>query len=340
MMSRTLAPNALDRSQIPRIVFRCGSCLSLVAVALVSAALPQDASRPTASGPRAVVPTARRSMQPNGSPPREFEHAALTVYRTHCLTCHGADGKGETARGLMPKIPDLTVESWHTARTDQQISLAIRKGKGKSMPGMETKIPPVDRERLVKLVRGFRGGGQVVPEDDEDESPAQARPAPNVLAATAKPAAAERPAAPVIAPETIALYARNCAICHGNNGKGKAAGAGAARVPDFTNGTWHGRRSQAQLAVSILDGKGNQMPAFRGKVNEQQARQLAAYVRAFNPAATRPARDTAPEFDGNFDNLMRELDGLRKEVRNTMSEPARSPARPIGTRPNQMTHRD
>jgi uncharacterized membrane protein len=75
--------------------------------------------------------------------------------------------------------------------------------------------------------------------------------------------------------------------CHGADGTGSRVRRRQPEIPDFTDTAWQARRSDAHLLASILDGKGEEMPPWRGKLSEEQARGLAACVRAFAPAAER-----------------------------------------------------
>src|SRR5215831_14846694 len=58
-----------------------------------------------------------------------------------------------------------------------------------------------------------------------------------------------------------ALYQQLCQRCHAANGKGDP---GTEGVPDFTRPSWHEKKHDPQLIVSILDGKGTVMPSFNG----------------------------------------------------------------------------
>jgi mono/diheme cytochrome c family protein len=107
------------------------------------------------------------------------------------------------------------------------------------------------------------------------------------------------------------LYRRECLKCHGADGTGSAPREGIPRVPDFTSRAWQERRSDAQLRASILEGKGSEMPAYRGKVNEQQAQDLVPFVRAF---AGVPAAKRASGPPGNFEQRIRELNGQLEEL--------------------------
>jgi cytochrome c553 len=56
------------------------------------------------------------------------------------------------------------------------------------------------------------------------------------------------------------------------------------------------------------------MPAFRRKLNEKQARALAAFLRRAAPSAPAKKPDAAPEdVDRRFEELERELDLLKKQ---------------------------
>lgn len=98
-----------------------------------------------------------------------------------------------------------------------------------------------------------------------------------------------------------ALFARQCANCHQRAGLGHVANPRGFQVPDFTNRGFQQGRSDAQLMASILDGKGTGMPAFRGKIDEERARDLAGLVRTFGrddaPAAGRRGPAPAEERD-------------------------------------------
>jgi cytochrome c6 len=119
------------------------------------------------------------------------------------------------------------------------------------------------------------------------------------------------------------FYRRQCLKCHGADGTGSATRDDAPQVPDFTNRAWQERRSDAQLRASILEGKGSGMPAYRGKVSEQQAQDLVAYVRAFGavPAAKR-AGGPPSDFEKRFRELNGQLEEIQKQFR-ALSPPAK-----------------
>jgi uncharacterized membrane protein len=91
------------------------------------------------------------------------------------------------------------------------------------------------------------------------------------------------------------LFRQHCARCHGADGTGDRARRRQPRIPNFTDPAWQARRTDAQFLASILDGQGEDMPPWRGKLDEEQARGLVVYVRAFarNPGAPEGAPQPA-----------------------------------------------
>jgi cytochrome c oxidase cbb3-type subunit 3 len=81
----------------------------------------------------------------------------------------------------------------------------------------------------------------------------------------------------------------NCTGCHSNGG----GGMGPALMDD----KWRYGSSPDDIYASIMDGRPNGMPAFRGKINEDQVWQLVAYVRSMSGWAR---KDAAP---GRNDSL-------------------------------------
>jgi mono/diheme cytochrome c family protein/uncharacterized membrane protein len=129
------------------------------------------------------------------------------------------------------------------------------------------------------------------------------------------------------------LFMQFCAKCHGADGTGSAVRNELPKIPNFTDAAWHMRYKDAQLAVSILDGKGASMPSFTGKVDQRQVRALVGHIRAFAPAAKKPPPDqkqTDPSMqpapnrvEDQIRVLKQELDELREQFRR-LSEATRN----------------
>jgi cytochrome c oxidase cbb3-type subunit 3 len=71
------------------------------------------------------------------------------------------------------------------------------------------------------------------------------------------------------------LYAwMNCSGCHSHGGGGMG--------PPLMDDEWRYGGSMPQIVSTILNGRPNGMPAFRGRITEDQAWQLASYVRSMS----------------------------------------------------------
>lgn len=73
----------------------------------------------------------------------------------------------------------------------------------------------------------------------------------------------------------------NCSGCHAHGGGGMG--------PPLMDGEWRYGGTMAEIAATILDGRPNGMPSFRGRITEDQAWQLAAFVRAMSGQPRRDA---------------------------------------------------
>jgi cytochrome c6 len=72
------------------------------------------------------------------------------TYKSKCLVCHGADGKG-SAMGLKLGASDLTSPEVQQ-QADAQLTEVILKGKGK-MPGFEDRLKDTEIKDVVAFVR-------------------------------------------------------------------------------------------------------------------------------------------------------------------------------------------
>jgi mono/diheme cytochrome c family protein len=116
----------------------------------------------------------------------------------------------------------------------------------------------------------------------------------------------------------VELFKQRCSSCHAADGTGSVLRKRVPQVPDFTSPRWHRRHSEAQLVRSILDGQGGRMPAFRSKLSPDQAENLAALIRTFDPTydpnSGTPAIDPE-EFRKRLRQLDQELEALKKKFR-------------------------
>jgi mono/diheme cytochrome c family protein len=246
----------------------------------------------------------------------------IQLFRASCLECHDNDGRGEIVRDNLPTIPDFTDAKWHASRSDADLSRSILEGKGKSMPRMKKKLGSIDVKQMVSFVREFKGGKQVV--DEEPEAPAAPEHSnAGPTSTTLRSQSLER--SPAIQKdqnhrEGSQLFQRFCARCHGSDGLGTTLRDQTPSIPDFTSQVWQQRRSAPELTIAILEGKGTVMPAFRGKLNEVQIRDLVTYLRAFAPQSASASVGPEADFKRRFGQLTQELDDLKKQYQDLSKE--------------------
>jgi mono/diheme cytochrome c family protein len=76
------------------------------------------------------------------------------VYKSKCASCHGVDGKGQTAIGKKLNLKDLAssdVQNKHHS----ELKLLIENGKGK-MPAYKDKLTNEQIEKLVTYIRSVK----------------------------------------------------------------------------------------------------------------------------------------------------------------------------------------
>jgi mono/diheme cytochrome c family protein len=250
------------------------------------------------------------------------------VYLAACLQCHDSDGRGGCVRDALPNIPDFTNPRWHDSRPDEDLRRSILHGKGRAMSPMKNKLGSVDVMQMVSFIRCFRGGAVVVTDGSQSPSatpgdeassvkPGESSPGPNPPASRPSEGRPVRPEQPLQSDETAMLFRQLCSGCHGRDGRGRGFMSVVPGVPDFSSRPWQRAKSDAQLAASILEGKGRLMPAWGRRLGSDKARELVAFVRTLGP----PARDTgeipASEFRRRFRTLQRQweqLDGQAKAL--------------------------
>ncbi|MBI2164472.1 MAG: c-type cytochrome [candidate division NC10 bacterium] len=245
-------------------------------VGLAGCAAPQEAAqtagRPAApelpaeaaGGPLAVslTPAAIRTPSP------ELLALGRRVYEKQCVTCHGADGRGEgeAAYLLYPKPRDFVaakyalVSTWDRVPTDEDLYRTISRGMpGSAMPSWGH-LAEEERWGLVHYVKAFA------------EKPLEVQPAADPKAEGQGGTGLIRvPPEPPFTAEARAraleLYPDACASCHGKTGKGDGAQdqrddkGYPTRPRDLTLGVFKGSPEPAQLYRRVLAGMpGTPMP--------------------------------------------------------------------------------
>jgi mono/diheme cytochrome c family protein len=191
---------------------------------------------------------------------------------------------------------------------------------------MGKKLGSLDVKQMVAFVRAFQGGKQVV--DEQADASASSTPAgPPVGTASRSAIDQQQSVQPPPSSREIrgfregaTLFRRLCTRCHEADGRGSVVRESLPAIPDFTRGAWQQIRADAQLLVSILEGKGNGMPPFRGKIGPGEARDVMVYIRSFAPSQPRPS-EISDNFDSRFRELKDEVENLARQVRALSSRP-------------------
>jgi mono/diheme cytochrome c family protein len=77
------------------------------------------------------------------------------------------------------------------------------------------------------------------------------------------------------------LFSKDCAVCHGPDGKGnKSIG-----TPNFTDPAFQKAVSASVMQTAIQKGKGGIMPAWSGKLTDEQISSLVSYIRSLAPGS-------------------------------------------------------
>ncbi len=84
--------------------------------------------------------------------------------------------------------------------------------------------------------------------------------------------------APIQAQDAGGLFKSKCAACHAPDGSGSGAMGKQLGVTDLRADDVQ-KQTDAQLTDSITNGKGAKMPAYKGKITDDQIKGLVGYIR-------------------------------------------------------------
>ena len=174
----------------------------------------------------------------------DFARAVGRVaFADNCAPCHGAGGGG--AKGY----PNLNDDDWlwggKLADIQQTISHGIRggddQGRAGNMPPFAAVLKPNEISSVADYVRSLSG---LAPERGAD------------LALGKK------------------VFAENCAVCHGDAGKGnRELGA-----PNLTDKIWLYGPDKLTITQGIMNGRGGVMPSWATRLPEPTIKALTVYV--------------------------------------------------------------
>ena len=266
------------------------------------------------------------AVKPEVEPPKEPPTAVAlrtrpgtTLKNYICMSCHDRDGTGKVVRAAMPHIPNFTDAKWQKEHTeDAALAKSIVEGKGKFMPPMKEKPAKGMWTSWLPSSRSFSDGKTVVDEESKKHRRnrrTSQRSGPPHQTSFQGPHRSFRRGTGRLNPPATVIYREYCVNRHGKDGIGLELETAMPDIPNFTNASWQASRSNPQLSVSILEGKGKLMPPFRDRVKDDQVNALVAYLREFGPERPSPVETTTPsEFEDRFRRLQEEWDALQKQL--------------------------
>jgi cytochrome c oxidase cbb3-type subunit 3 len=170
------------------------------------------------------------------------------LFGDNCAVCHGRDAKG--ARNF----PNLTTNSWLWGGTPEAIAETIRVGI--NSPHEKTRVsqmPAFGRDNMLKR-------------DEMENAVAY------VLSLSGKPPAGKADADKIAAGK--AVFAANCASCHGPEAKGNPE----VGAPNLSDHYWiHGSDEDA-LYADVWGGLQGHMPTWEGRLSPLDRKILALYI--------------------------------------------------------------
>lgn len=165
------------------------------------------------------------------------------LFLNNCAVCHGADASGN------PGYPNLTDKDWLYGGDPEHIKETLLHGRKAMMPAWSATLGEANIANVTEFVLQLAGR-------EHDQTKA-------VIGAP--------------------LFAKNCAVCHGDNGKGNQQ----VGAPNLTDKVWLYGGEPQELRQTLRNGRNGMMPAHEQILKPERIHLLAAYVYSLSlePAA-------------------------------------------------------
>ncbi|OFW00037.1 MAG: hypothetical protein A3F68_08065 [Acidobacteria bacterium RIFCSPLOWO2_12_FULL_54_10] len=212
-----------------------------------------------------------------------------TTFERNCAPCHGlnGDGQGPAAYLLYPKPRNFQaarfrlVSTWDFVPTDEDLFLTISRGMpGSAMPSW-AHLTEETRWGLVHYIKAFSKNPLISGPDHQPQSPTD-MPTGRVQVPPEPPYTAQSEA------NARDLYAKNCANCHGQTGRGDGpqkqedSEGFPVRPRDLSVGIYKGSPEPEEVYKRIVAGQpGSPMPSH-SHLYGQDAWDLVHLVRALS----------------------------------------------------------
>jgi cytochrome c oxidase cbb3-type subunit 3 len=171
-----------------------------------------------------------------------------TVFGDNCAACHGFDAKGSKG------FPNLTTSSWLWGGDPEAIAETIRVGINSAHPKTRAgQMLAFGRDRILKS-----------DEVDNVVDYVQSLSDPNI--------SKQVPVAKLEAGR--AIFAANCASCHGDDGKGKPE----VGAPNLTDKIWIYGGDAQSILTTVWNGRQGHMPTWENRLSPVERKILALYI--------------------------------------------------------------
>ncbi len=208
---------------------------------------------PPARAPRAALALAVALLAASAHAPAAPQTKTIDpglLYHNYCSVCHGdrGDGRSRASRSLSPPPYDFTGERARRELTRERVIAVITHGKpGTAMVGWSAQL----NEREIAALADYLMANFVQP--GKKVEPTRGR----------------------------QVYARHCAVCHGDDGRGGRYGAGLARKPrDFTAPEARGLTREAMIEAVTQGKPGTPMAGFASQLSKNDIAAVVDFVRA------------------------------------------------------------
>ncbi len=204
-------------------------------------------TRPFASGDFAAL-AADGDLMAHAMP------AAARLFADNCAACHGRDGTGG------PGFPSLADGAWLWDGAPEAIAETVRVGINSTHPDTRfSQMPAFGRDGML-------------PREDI------AAVIDHVLALSSGRADPESAGA--------AIFADNCASCHGEDGRG-GLGTGA---PSLADDHWIYGGGRDDILTTLRNGRQGVMPSWEGRLDDTEINMLALFVASMSRDANAEGR--------------------------------------------------
>lgn len=166
------------------------------------------------------------------------------LFGDNCAACHGADAAG--GKGF----PNLTDGKWLWGGSPDAIEQTIRAG-----------INSPEKDTRVSQMMAFGHDGIL--------QPAEVTRVVHYVRSLSRPSAAGSPDA-----AGAAIFAANCASCHGPEGRGSQT----VGAPDLTDSDWIYGGDFDSVFASVHGGRQGEMPAWRHRLSPVEQKILTLYI--------------------------------------------------------------